>query len=115
MRISINPIRNVESCGVPVMPCGPFTITVPSGSMFRAITSFRGKMEAIGIFPDIQNIDQVLDDLAKCQRNDGKVVTLSAQYRDTDQDTEYCCHRNTDQQRQQEPDDIHCDHIPHAF
>ena len=41
--IRINPIRKVESFGVPVIPCGPFRITVPSGSMSSAITSFVAK------------------------------------------------------------------------
>ena len=47
----INPIRNVESWGVPVIPCGPFTMTVPSGSMSRAITSFREKWNPLESFP----------------------------------------------------------------
>ncbi len=34
------PIANVESFGVPVIPCGPFTITSPSMDSPRERVSF---------------------------------------------------------------------------
>ena len=40
IRININPIVNVLSFGVPLIPCGPFRRIFPSGSMFKDTESF---------------------------------------------------------------------------
>ena len=50
-RIRIKPITNVEFFGVPVIPCGPFRITVPSASIFNAITSFVVTWNPLESFP----------------------------------------------------------------
>ena len=48
----------------------------------------KGNVEAILIQSHKQNIDQVLNDLAKGQRYDGKIVTLQTKYGNADQQAE---------------------------
>ncbi len=59
--------------------------------MFNDMASFVAKWKPFSIFSNIKYIDQVFDDLTKCQRYDCQVVTSQTQYRDTDQHTEKCC------------------------
>ena len=59
----------------------------------------KGNMETILIQSHKQNIDQILNDLAKCQRYDGKIVTLQTKYGNTDQQTKNTCKCGADQQR----------------
>ena len=54
-------------------------------------------MKSVFIKTDIQDIDQVFDNLAECQRYDCEVVTTKAKYRDTDDHTKHCCYCCTDQ------------------
>ena len=54
----------------------------------------KGNVETILIKSHKQNIDQILNDLAKGQRYDGKIVTLQAKYGNADQqaeNTRKCC------------------------
>ena len=48
----------------------------------------KGNVEAILIQSHKQNIDKILNDLAKCQRYDGKIVTLQSKYGNADQQAE---------------------------
>ena len=57
----------------------------------------KGNVETILIQSHKQNIDQVLNDLAKGQRYDGKIVTLQTKYGNTDQQSENTRKRGADQ------------------
>ena len=57
----------------------------------------KGNVEAILIQSHKQNIDQVLNDLTKGQRYDGKIVTLQAKYGNADQQAENTCKYSADQ------------------
>ena len=57
----------------------------------------KGNVEAILIQSHKQNIDQVLNDLTKGQRYDGKIVTLQTKYGNTDQQSENTSKRGADQ------------------
>ena len=96
---------NVESFGVPVIPCGPLMITSPSVHVQRH-GILHGKMETICIFSDKEYVDQVLDDLTKCQGNDRQVVTFQSQYRDSDDQSEQSRNSSSDQQCQKETKSI---------
>ena len=51
IRININPIVNVLSFGVPLIPCGPFRRIFPSGSMFKDTESFIEKWNPLESLP----------------------------------------------------------------
>ena len=63
-------------------------------------------MEPLGIFSDIKYIHHIFDNLTKCQRYNGKVVTFQSQYRDSDQHTENRCCHDSDQKCQEKPQTI---------
>ena len=64
------------------------------------------KMETICIFSDKEYVDQVLDDLTKCQGNDRQVVTFQSQYRDSNNQSEQSRNSSSDQQCQKETKSI---------
>ena len=44
-------------------------------------------MKPFVIYANIENVDQVLDDLTKCQGYDSQIVTAKSQYRNTDENS----------------------------
>ena len=81
------PLMKVESFVTPVAPMGPFRMTVPSASMPSALASVIAEMQAAAVHAHIEAVDDVLDDLAEGQRDDGQIVALKPQHRDADEHT----------------------------
>ena len=52
-------------------------------------------MESAGVLSDIENIYQILNNLAERQCNNRQIVALVNNYRNSDQHEEYCIRCNT--------------------
>ena len=61
-------------------------------------------MQRAAVQGDIQAVDDVADDLAERQRNDGEVVAAQTQHRNADQHARNACRHAASQNRQQQAD-----------
>jgi len=66
--------------------------------------ALRGKMQAVGIAADIEDIYDIFDDFAECECDDCKIVTPEAEDRYADKCAEQCRGKPADDQRKREAD-----------
>ena len=59
-------------------------------------------MDSVAVDSHIKHVDNILDNLTKCQCYDGKVVTFQTKYRDTDQESEDTRTYSSDDQSDEE-------------
>ena len=68
-------------------------------------------MDSVAVDSYIKYVDDILNDLTKCQCYDCKVVTFQAKYRDTDQESEDTCTYSSDDQSNKETKSCICKSI----
>ena len=61
-------------------------------------------VEPLCVFSEVKYIQQTLNDLAECQRHDGKIIPVQPQYRNPDQKASQCSGQRAQQKRDQKAD-----------